>query len=248
MNRKEVIGIAKDWFDERAWKPAPFQRSCWDAYLSGKHGLLNAPTGSGKTLALWVPIVLDLIQSSKGKPVKGLKAIWITPLKSLSNEIKIASERFAKDLGIDITVGIRNGDTSASERARQRRNFPTLLITTPESLHLLLASKDYQQKMKGLKAFVVDEWHELIGSKRGVQIELATSRLLSIAPKLRVWGISATIGNLEQAMQVLLGTRPAVLEQAKLVRSKKKKKIVIESLTPMKMDAFFDNFFKVQWF
>lgn len=238
MNRKEVIGIAKDWFEERAWKPAPFQRSCWDAYLSGKHGLLNAPTGSGKTLALWVPIVLDLIQSSKGKPVKGLKAIWITPLKSLSNEIKIASERFAKDMGIDITVGIRNGDTSTSERARQRRNFPTLLITTPESLHLLLASKDYQQKMKGLKAFVVDEWHELIGSKRGVQIELATSRLLSIAPKLRVWGISATIGNLEQAMQVLLGTRPAVLEQAKLVRSKKKKKIIIESLTPMKMDAF----------
>jgi len=73
MNRKEVIGIAKDWFDERAWKPAPFQRSCWDAYLSGKHGLLNAPTGSGKTLALWVPIVLDLIQS-KRKTGEGLES------------------------------------------------------------------------------------------------------------------------------------------------------------------------------
>ncbi len=238
MNRKEAIQTATNWFEDQGWKPAPFQKQAWTAYLQGKHGLLNAPTGSGKTLALWVPIVLQLMMEAKGNPIKGLKAIWITPLKSLSNEIKIASERFAKGLGLELTVGIRNGDTSTNERAKQRRNFPNLLITTPESLHLLLASKDYQQKMKGLKALVVDEWHELLGSKRGVQVELATSRLLTVANDIRVWGISATIGNLEQGMEVLLGNRAGVADQAVLVRSNKKKQIDIKCLTPDSMESF----------
>ncbi len=238
MNRKEAIQVASNWFEDQGWKPAPFQKQAWTAYLQGKHGLLNAPTGSGKTLALWVPIVLQLMMEAKGAPIKGLKAIWITPLKSLSNEIKIASERFADGLGLDLTVGVRNGDTSTNERAKQRRNFPNLLITTPESLHLLLASKDYQQKMKGLKALVVDEWHELLGSKRGVQVELATSRLLTVAKDIRVWGISATIGNLEQGMQVLLGNRAGVADQAVLIRSNKKKQIDIKCLTPDSMESF----------
>ena len=239
MNRKEAIQIATNWFEEQGWKPAPFQKQAWTAYLQGKHGLLNAPTGSGKTFGLMGgPLFCNLMMEAKGAPIKGLKAIWITPLKSLSNEIKIASERFADGLGLDLTVGVRNGDTSTNERAKQRRNFPNLLITTPESLHLLLASKDYQQKMKGLKALVVDEWHELLGSKRGVQVELATSRLLTVATDIRVWGISATIGNLEQGMQVLLGNRAGVADQAVLVRSNKKKQIDIKCLTPDSMESF----------
>ena len=239
MNKEQSIQIAKDWFEAKGWKPAPFQRKAWDAYLKGKHGLLNAPTGSGKTLAMWTPIVLQLMREAKGeKSIKGLKALWITPLKSLSNEIKIATEHFAEGMGMEITVGVRNGDTPTAERARQLRRFPNLLITTPESLHLLLASKDYQKKMKGLNALIVDEWHELMGTKRGVQIELATSRLLTVAPSLRVWGISATIGNLEEAMAVLLGNRAGVQEKALLIRANKKKKIKVQSITPQKMEAF----------
>ena len=116
MSKTEALRKANKWFEEKGWKPSTFQRSTWKAYLSGKHGLLNAPTGSGKTLALWVPIVLQLMENQKGKPVKGLRAIWITPLKSLSNEIKLATERFAHEMGMNFSVGIRNGDTSASER------------------------------------------------------------------------------------------------------------------------------------
>jgi len=238
MNNKEAIKIANNWFEGQGWKPAPFQKETWRAYLSKKHGLLNAPTGSGKTLALWVPIVLQLLKSHQNKEVKGLKAVWITPLRSLSNEIKIATEKFAKELDLDITVGIRNGDTPTSERQKQLRNFPTLLITTPESFQLLLASKKYQIKMKNLNAFVVDEWHELLGTKRGVQIELAISRLLTVSKELRVWGISATIGNLEQAKTVLLGNRPDMQVKSVMVSSKKKKKIQLTSVIPEEMEAF----------
>ena len=238
MNINELIQKAKQCFEEKGWRPASFQQETWKAYMKGKHGLLNAPTGSGKTLALWVPIVLQLMKDYNDKPIKGLKVIWITPLKSLSNEIKIATERFAEEIGMDLTVGVRNGDTLLKERAKQSRNYPNLIITTPESLHLLLASKNYTTKLRGLNAIVVDEWHELIGSKRGVQMELAISRLLSIAPKIRIWGISATIGNLEQAMQILLGNRADVAENAVLVRSNKSKKIQIKSLIPKEVGAF----------
>lgn len=238
MNKKERIALANDWFENRGWKPASFQKQTWNAYMSGKHGLLNAPTGSGKTYALWVPIVLDLLKQHQHKKIKGLKAIWITPLRSLSNEIKLATERFANEMGLEISVGIRNGDTPQNERAKQLRNYPNLLITTPESLHLLMASKDYQKKMSGLNAFVVDEWHELLGSKRGVQIELAVSRLLTLSPKLRVWGISATIGNLEQAMTILLGKRPQLHHEAILIRANIKKKIKVASVIPKEMETF----------
>ena len=208
MNKKELISVAEDWFQSKNWKSFPFQRNTWKAFLEGKHGLLNAPTGSGKTYALWIPIVLQYLKENpnyKTKHTKGLKAIWITPLRALSVEIQQATQRFADDLGTGLTVGIRSGDTSQSERAKQKRQMPDLLITTPESLMLLLASKGYDKTFKDLTAVVVDEWHELLGSKRGVQMELGLSRLKTVSPKLRIWGISATIGNLDEAMDVLLG-------------------------------------------
>jgi len=197
---RELKNIANTWFQQQNWKAFPFQKKTWKAFLDGKHGLLNAPTGSGKTYALWIPIVLNYLKENpnyKTKSQKGIKAIWITPLRALSVEIAQAAQRFADDLETGLTVGIRTGDTSQSERAKQKRNMPDLLITTPESLMLLLASKGYDKTFKTLTAVVVDEWHELLGSKRGVQMELALSRLKTVSPKLRIWGISATIGNLE---------------------------------------------------
>ncbi|MBT8302747.1 MAG: ligase-associated DNA damage response DEXH box helicase, partial [Maribacter sp.] len=169
---------------------------------------------------------------------KGLKAIWITPLRALSHEIKQSAERVASDLGTGLTVGIRSGDTSASERAKQKRNMPDLLITTPESLHLLLATKGYDRTFKNCSAIVVDEWHELLGTKRGVQTELGLSRLKTIAKNLRIWGISATIGNLEQARQVLLGPSSSTLENAVMIKANLKKKITVKSIIPSKMETF----------
>ncbi|WP_282055504.1 ligase-associated DNA damage response DEXH box helicase [Maribacter luteus] len=241
MTRDELYTIAENWFDQQNWTPFAFQRQTWKAFLQGKHGLLNAPTGSGKTYALWFPIILNYIKSNpdyKTKHKKGLKAIWITPLRALSHEIKQSAERVAKDLETGLTVGIRSGDTSASERAKQKRNMPDLLITTPESLQLLLATKGYQKIFKNCSAAIIDEWHELLGTKRGVQTELGLSRLKSISTNMRIWGISATIGNLEQARQVLLGPNSSAFDNSVLIKANISKKITVKSIIPAKMETF----------
>lgn len=241
MTKNQLYEIALSWFLAQDWKPFPFQKQTWNAFLEGKHGLLNAPTGSGKTYALWFPIILDYIQNNpeyQTKHQKGLKAIWITPLRALSHEIKQSAERVANDLNTQMTVGIRSGDTSTKERTQQKKQMPDLLITTPESLHLLLATKGYERMFKNCSAIVVDEWHELLGSKRGVQMELALSRLRSVAKKMRIWGISATIGNLNQAREVLLGPSSQALENSILIRAKLKKKIKVKSIIPKEMETF----------
>lgn len=241
MNRKELIALAETWFKEQEWKPFPFQKNTWNAYLQGNNGLLNAPTGSGKTYALWVPIVLEYIKKNpnyrqKHKP--GLKAIWITPLRALSVEIEQAAGRFALEMGSQLSVGIRTGDTPQKIRAAQKRSMPDLLITTPESLQLLLASKDYHKTFKDLQAVVVDEWHELLGTKRGVQMELGLSRLKMLTKNLKIWGISATIGNLRQAQEVLLGPESKAFENSVLIKANLKKKIKVKSIIPEKMEKF----------
>ncbi len=235
------ISKAEEWFRQQGWTPFEFQRQTWEAFLSGRNGLLNAPTGSGKTFALWFPILLRYLreQAEGGTtPPAGLKAVWITPLRALSEEIRQSAERIIRDLEIPFTVGIRTGDTSQADRARQRKKMPDLLITTPESLHLLLASKGYAQTFSRCFALVVDEWHELLGSKRGVQVELALSRLKTVSPGLKIWGISATIGNLGQAREVLLGPASEALANSVLIRANLKKQITVRSILPETMDKF----------
>ncbi|CAM3732960.1 ligase-associated DNA damage response DEXH box helicase [Flavobacterium chungbukense] len=241
MNREQLFTIASNWFESQGWKPFPFQTQTWTAFLQGKNGLLNAPTGSGKTYALWLPIILNYIKENpnyKTKHNPGLKAIWITPLRSLSVEIKQAAERVLTDLEIPMTVGIRSGDTSAAERAKQKGKMPDLLITTPESLQLLLASKGYANTFKNCSAIVIDEWHELLGTKRGVQVELGLSRLKTIAKNIRIWGISATIGNLQQAQEVLLGVDSEAYHNSVLIKAVINKKIKVVSIIPPKMDTY----------
>lgn len=241
MKADVLYRLAESWFEEQQWKPFPFQKETWKAFLQGKNGLLNAPTGSGKTFALWFPIVLHYIKNNpdyrtRHKP--GLKAIWITPLRALSQEIKQSAERVSDDLGTQMTVGIRTGDTSAKDRVKQKTNMPDLLITTPESLHLLLATKGYAKLFKDCSAIVVDEWHELLGTKRGVQMELALSRLKTLSKTLRIWGISATIGNLEQAREVLLGPGTPALHNSVMIKAKLNKKITVKSIIPKEMETF----------
>lgn len=227
-----MIDIGKEWFAGNGWKPFEFQLEAWEAYLAGKSGLVNAPTGSGKTYSLLIPVLLEYLRDHPDKPKNsGLRAIWITPIRALSKEIEHAATRAIEGMGLPWKVGVRSGDTSVAKRQRQRDRPPEFLVTTPESLHLLIASKGYAEYFGNLKAIIVDEWHELMGSKRGVQMELALSRLKNVAPGLKVWGISATIGNMEQAMEVLLGSYYKK-KGSVIIRANIKKKIDIISIFP----------------
>ncbi len=234
----DIVKVGKDWFTERGWKPFPFQIDAWKAYLNGQNGLVNAPTGSGKTYSLMMPIVLEFIRNHpdyRKQKSNGLQAIWITPIRALSKEIELSANRLIEGLELPWKVGVRSGDTSLKERARQREKPPELLITTPESLHLLLAQKGYHDFFKDLKVLVADEWHELMGSKRGVQVELALSRLKHVAPDLKVWGISATIGNMDEALHALLGN---YYEEKKysIIKADIEKKIEVVSILPDSVD------------
>lgn len=213
------------------WTPFQFQLDTWRTYLNGQNGLVNAPTGSGKTYSLAVPILLEGLQNKDKK----IQAIWIAPIRALSKEIQQATTRAAEGLGSHWNVGIRSGDTSSVEKSRQREKPPQFLITTPESLHLLLSQKAYADYFSDLKTIVVDEWHELMGSKRGVQMELALSRLKTVAPGLKIWGISATIGNMEESLQVLLGS-DYEKKTHKVIKADIQKKVEIISVFPDELE------------
>lgn len=215
--------VAK-WFDSLGWEPNPFQREAWKAFAAGGDGLVQAPTGMGKTFAALGGVVDEACR--EGGKSKGLQVIWIAPIRALSKEIEASAQRMLEGVGLDWQVGIRTGDTTAAERARQRRRLPEVLITTPESLHVLFCTADHAQHFASCRLLVVDEWHALLGSKRGVQVELAAAHLRKLAPELRTWGLTATIGNLEQALEVLC---PAGGE---LVQSHAAKRTEIVSLMP----------------
>jgi ATP-dependent Lhr-like helicase len=225
---EEKLQKGKDWFSAQGWTPFPFQLEAWQNVWSNYHGIVNAPTGSGKTYSLLIPILLE---TSSTKKTKGPKAIWITPIRALAKEIELSANRAAKDLQPGWRIGVRSGDTSTRERAKQKEQPPDFLITTPESLHLLISQKYYAEYFADLRTIVIDEWHELMGSKRGVMMELALSRLKTISPHLRIWGISATIGNMEQSMQILLGNF-FTEQKIKVVKANIQKQIEIISIFP----------------
>lgn len=222
-----------DWFKVQGWTPAPFQKQTWKAYREGNCGLVNAPTGSGKTYSLWGAIVQEALEAPI--PPKGLQALWITPLRALAVEIQQTTQKMNRDLLPDTEIQKRTGDSSPKERAAFKKKLPFGLVTTPESLHLLLSHKHHENYFKELKCIVVDEWHELLGSKRGVQVELAIAYLCALFPDLKIWGISATLGNLELAQEILLKpTQKAGL----CIRANTLKKIKVKSLIPEEMENF----------
>jgi ATP-dependent Lhr-like helicase len=218
---------SSQWMKNRGWVPQTFQTQAWQAFDDKLEGLINAPTGSGKTYSLLLPA---LFKAASRKNLKGVKILWITPIRALAKEIQISSNRVIEEAGLDITVAIRSGDTSLKERAAQRRNLPDVLITTPESLHLMLSTKDASTNLKNLILLVADEWHELIGTKRGVLLELAISRLRGISNEALIWGISATIGNLDTALQVLVGMKSGA--RGVLIKSDIQKDIEVISIMP----------------
>ena len=232
--------IITNWFKSRDWDVFPFQQEVWNAFLSGKNGLLNAPTGSGKTFALFMPNLIKWIDehpdSYQEKEKNGLKVLWITPLRALAKDIQKALQNSVDEMGIPWEIGRRTGDVSQSVKQKQNRKMPEVLITTPESVHILLAQKNYKRHFKNLDTVIVDEWHELLGSKRGIQAELGLSRLRGLRPNLSVWGISATIGNLDEALDVLLG--PNKERGSTIIKANIQKDIEAISVLPDEMENF----------
>lgn len=219
--------IIKKWMDEKDREPFGFQSETWFKFSNNYSGMVIAPTGFGKTFSVFLAVVIDYMNHPANYKT-GMKLLWITPLRALAKDIAKAMSEALEEIGLDWEVAVRNGDTSTKDRAKQTKKMPDILIITPESLHLLLAQKQHQKFFKSLQCIVVDEWHELLSSKRGVMTELAVSRIFSYQKKLRIWGITATIGNLEEAMNVLI---PYDIKKTKVV-AKEKKKIEIKSVFP----------------
>jgi ATP-dependent Lhr-like helicase len=223
-----VMEAVNSWFAARGWQPFEFQREVWAAMAAGRSGLLHATTGAGKTYAVWMGALLRglaLPQPARGAPP--LQVLWVTPMRALAADTVRALAAPLPELAPEWTLGQRSGDTPAAERARQDRRLPTVLVTTPESLSLLLTRENAAAELGAVHTVVVDEWHELMGNKRGVQVQLAVARLARWNPSLAVWGLSATLGNLDEAMRVLVGAR-----EATLVRGRIDKTLAIDTLLP----------------
>ena len=229
MSKSATTVAVEDWFQRRGWKIFPFQRAVWKAALAGQSGLLHANTGAGKTFAMWLAAVQRNARHKRG----GMRVLWITPMRALAADTERALRESAAELAPHWTVGARTGDTGSAERARQSRAMPTALITTPESLSLMLSNAAAREQFAALDMIIIDEWHELMGSKRGVQVQLALARLRHWNPGLLSWGLSATMGNLEQAQEVLMGGPGGVLVEGDL-----KKQIMVDSLIPENTSRF----------
>jgi ATP-dependent Lhr-like helicase len=256
--RAAVASVIDVWFATRGWAPFDFQREVWDAYARGESGLIHAATGTGKTYAAWLGPLLEALGAHGARrpddagghdadaPQPGadaapepLRVLWLTPLRALAADTERALREAVDALGVPFTVECRTGDTRASVRARQRDRLPSALVTTPESLTLLLCRPDHAALFASLRCVIVDEWHELLATKRGAQTELALARLRSIVPSLRTWGLSATLGNLDTAREALLGLAPGGAPRpGRLVRGLVPKELTVESLLPDEMERF----------
>ncbi len=259
---------AEAWFAARGWRPFDFQREVWAAMAAGRSGLLHATTGAGKTYAVWLGALLRAEKAGVatapgrsaaqgvepggparssvrgGSPAPALQVLWLTPMRALAADTLRAITAPLADLAPHWSVGLRTGDTPSGERARQDRRLPSALITTPESLSLLLTREHAREELSGVHTVIVDEWHELIGTKRGVQVQLALARLRRWRPELIVWGLSATLGNLEEAARVLVGGSPQAHRRTAsgrapvIVRGRIDKQLVIDTLLPANPGRF----------
>ncbi|MBI5256000.1 MAG: ligase-associated DNA damage response DEXH box helicase [Burkholderiales bacterium] len=231
---------ADAWFAQHGWAPFPFQHEVWAAMREGRSGLLHATTGAGKTYAVWLGALARaqaLGVPLSDAPAPPLRVLWLTPMRALAADTLAALATAQAALAPAWTLGQRSGDTASAERARQDRRLPSVLVTTPESLTLLLTRADARERLGGVQTVIVDEWHELVGNKRGVQVQLALARLAQWNPRRVVWGLSATLGNLDGAMRMLLGPgphRPA----PRLVRGATPKALQVDTLLPLEPGRF----------
>lgn len=224
--------LAKAWFAKRGWKPFAFQRRVWAAVERGESGLLHASTGAGKTYAIWLAALRAFKAQAQGRHAAPLQVVWVTPMRALAADTARALQLPLDDLGLPWSVGVRSSDTGSAERARQARRLPSVLVTTPESLTLLLTRAQARDDFATLRLVVVDEWHELLGNKRGVQLQLALAHLRHWHPTLPTWGLSATLGNLQHALDVLLP------QGGLLVQGRQDKPLQVDTLLPTAIERF----------
>jgi ATP-dependent helicase Lhr and Lhr-like helicase len=220
------------WFAERGWKPFDFQREVWREVERGASGLLHATTGAGKTWAIWLGA---LAAFANEKPNAPLTVLWITPMRALAADTARALQTAVTALSVPWTIGLRTGDTQSGERAKQNRRMPSALVTTPESLTLMLTRANARDELKHLRMIVVDEWHELLGNKRGTQTQLAIARLARWRPDLQIWGLSATLGNLALAHDALLHP---VRTPRVVVQGAQPKTLIVDTLIPATIERF----------
>jgi ATP-dependent helicase Lhr and Lhr-like helicase len=199
------------WFAARGWTPRPHQLALLDAAHDGASALLIAPTGGGKTLAGFLPSLVDLAEN----PREGLHTLYVSPLKALAADIARNLDAPVADLALPIRIETRTGDTPAAARAKQRAAPPHILLTTPESLTLLLSLPDAPSLFGSLRAIVLDEIHALATSKRGDQLALCCSRLAALAPASRRVGLSATVADPPALLRWVSPT--ASLEDVRLI-------------------------------
>lgn len=217
----------QEWFAARGWSPFGFQLETWEHQRRGRSGLVQVPTGAGKTFAAFLGALAEAagdLRSSR----RGLKILYITPLKAVSRDVQKAMTEAVEGAGLDWSVECRTGDTTQTTRRRQRERLPEVLLTTPESLSLLLSQPEAETHFSDLRYVILDEWHELVRSKRGTQTELACARLRRFSPSLQTWALSATLASPEGAMRHALGAgHSGVIVTADLDRP-----ILLEALLP----------------
>ncbi len=255
--KKSPTFLIESWFHSRGWQAFDFQRQAWQAYLSGNSGLVHAATGMGKSYSVWCGIVEELLQEQLAyaqahggelpntKEPLPLRALWITPMRALANDLVNNLLKPITALELPWSIEMRTGDTTQATRKKQKQRLPTTLVTTPESLSLLLSYPESRQLFSTLRCVVVDEWHELLETKRGVQTELALARLRTWLPELRTWGLSATLANLPQALRVLQGAssthRPndtTLPANAHLISGDVIKPLEIQTILPENIERF----------
>ncbi len=232
MSISKLLTPIHDWFTQQAWQPIPFQAEVWSAYLAGKSGLIQVPTGSGKTYGAVMGPMAQMLAAPQ--PLKGLQMLYITPLRSLSRDIELSIRRPIEEMNWPLTVESRTGDTKSSVKTRQIKKMPHILITTPESLAVLLSYKNAAKQFESLRCVILDEWHELMASKRGTQVELCLSHLRQLQPRVQTWAISATLGNLPEAAAAATG----VGSDPVIVQSNIHRETVITSVLPSSVDSF----------
>lgn len=225
---KKHENVILQWLSSKGWSQLPFQKSAWEKIYAGESGLISVPTGAGKTYAAYLPALSKLHEN----PKKGIQILYISPLKALAKDLELALNEPIIDLNLPYRVEKRTGDTSASLKNRQKKSPPEILLTTPESLSLLLAQKDAAAMFVNVQMIIVDEWHELLGSKRGVLLELCLARIKNWNSKAQIWALSATIGNLEEAAKVCVGIDRSLT----LVTAEMRREVIIESILPQSME------------
>jgi len=228
----------ESYFAHRGWPVLDFQRRAWAAYAQGKSGLIHAPTGSGKTLAAWGGPADELLEVGG----HGLNYLWLTPLRALAGDTARALARPLAFAGMPDAVGLRTGDTSSHRKKKLLAQPPPALVTTPESLSVMLSYADAPRLLGRLRGVFVDEWHELMDSKRGVLLQLALARLKALNPELRTWGLSATLGNIDEAAEVLLGIPDTEIDyepaRAEIIAGKTPREVELVSLLPDHIERF----------